>query len=57
MENVTCSAASVSDTFNPESMDIVVPGGNLLPLPLLEKVMYNGREEMAVRVLDVDLVA
>lgn len=49
------SASSVSDTFNPESMDIVVPGGNLLPLPFLDKVMYNGREEMAVRVLDVDL--
>ncbi|MBE9059394.1 hormogonium polysaccharide biosynthesis protein HpsA [cf. Phormidesmis sp. LEGE 11477] len=49
------SAASVSDTFNPESMNIVVPGGNLLSLPLLDKVMYNGREEMAVRVLDIDL--
>ena len=32
-------------------MDIVLPDGKLLGLPLLEKVMYNAREAMAVRVL------
>ncbi|MEO0768688.1 MAG: hormogonium polysaccharide biosynthesis protein HpsA [Cyanobacteria bacterium J06649_4] len=46
---------SSSGTFTPESMDIVLPNGNLLGLPLLEKVMYNAREAMAVRVLDIDL--
>ena len=41
--------------LNPESMNIRLPNNQLLPLSLLEKAMYNGREEMVVRVLDVDL--
>lgn len=41
--------------LNPESMSIKLPDGKLAKLSLLDKVMYNGREEMAVRVLDIDL--
>jgi hypothetical protein len=44
--------------LNPESMDIKVINGSdnvNVALSLLDKVMYNGREEMAVRVLDIDL--
>ncbi len=44
-----------SETLNPESMTIRIPNGNRISLSLLDKVMYNGREEMAVRVLDIDL--
>ena len=50
--------AVVSDStdLNPESMSIMIPGRTkVASLSLLDKVMYNGREEMAVRVLDVDL--
>ena len=42
-------------TLNPESMNIQMPNGSRLGLSLLDKVMFNGREEMAVRVLDVDM--
>jgi hypothetical protein len=55
----TAIAAAVP--INPESMDIKIittatPISNTnVALSLLDKVMYNGREEMAVRVLDVDL--
>ena len=46
--------------LNPESMSIRyqrlgTANYRLADLSLLEKVAYNGREEMAVRVLDVDL--
>ena len=44
-----------SGTLNPNSLDIKIPNTNNVGLSLLDKVMYNGREEMAVRVLDVDL--
>lgn len=42
-------------TLYPESMHIQMPNGSRLALSLLDKVMFNGREEMAVRVLDVDM--
>ena len=42
-------------TLNPESMQIKLPNGSRAALSLLDKAMYNGREEMVVRVLDVDL--
>ncbi|MEL7357128.1 MAG: hormogonium polysaccharide biosynthesis protein HpsA [Cyanobacteria bacterium J06560_6] len=42
-------------TLDPETFDIAIPSGQLVNLSMLEKVMYNGREEMAVRVLDIDL--
>ena len=44
-----------STPLNPESMDIKLPNGTLVSVSLLDKVMHNGREGMAVRVLDVDL--
>ncbi|EDX85411.1 hypothetical protein S7335_3112 [Synechococcus sp. PCC 7335] len=40
---------------NPETMQIVDTDGTLVDVSLLEKGMYNGREEMTVRVLDIDL--
>ncbi len=50
------TVVSTSSSLDPESMSIMIPGGTkLASLSLLDKVMYNGREEMAVRVLDVDL--
>jgi hypothetical protein len=42
-------------TLNPETMQILRPGGTFVNTALLDKVMYNGREEMAVRVLEIDL--
>ncbi|MEM6450283.1 MAG: hormogonium polysaccharide biosynthesis protein HpsA [Cyanobacteria bacterium P01_D01_bin.105] len=44
-----------NDPVNPETMEIELPDGQLASLAMLDKVMYNGREEMAVRVLDIDL--
>ncbi|MEO0767918.1 MAG: hormogonium polysaccharide biosynthesis protein HpsA [Cyanobacteria bacterium J06649_4] len=44
--------------INPESMDIkIINGANNVNvgLSMLDKVSYNGREEMAVRLLDIDL--
>ncbi|MEL7069153.1 MAG: hormogonium polysaccharide biosynthesis protein HpsA [Cyanobacteria bacterium J06581_3] len=52
---VPTTAPASPDTVNPETMNIVNPEGRSIGLSLLDKVMYNGREEMAVRVLDVDL--
>ena len=48
---------ATSGALNPETMDIKIVGSSdvNVELSLLDKVMYNGREEMAVRVLDVDL--
>ncbi|MGB3300098.1 MAG: hypothetical protein WBA76_17685, partial [Phormidesmis sp.] len=51
----TNSIGAGAGTLNPESMNIRMPNGGRLSLSLIDKVMYNGREEMAVRVLDVDL--
>ena len=50
--------ALTTGVLNPESMEIKVIDGSddvNVPLSLIDKVIYNGREEMAVRVLDVDL--
>ena len=47
-----------SGVLNPESMNIKVINGAIdtnVSLSFLDKAMYNGREEMTVRVLDVDL--
>ncbi|MEO1392481.1 MAG: hormogonium polysaccharide biosynthesis protein HpsA [Cyanobacteria bacterium J06634_5] len=42
-------------TLNPESMEVIDSDGTLLKVSLLDKATYNGREEMLVRVLDIDL--
>ena len=44
-----------SGVLNPETMEIIDTDGSLDTVPLLDKVMYNSREEMAVRTLDIDL--
>ncbi|MEO1387333.1 MAG: hormogonium polysaccharide biosynthesis protein HpsA [Cyanobacteria bacterium J06634_6] len=44
-----------SSALDPETMRIIAPNGDLADLSLLDKVMFNGREGMAVRVLDIDL--
>ena len=49
------SAGKSGQELNPETMQIVNIDGTLADVALLEKAMYNGREEMAIRVLDVDL--
>ena len=36
-------------------MQIIDTDGTLVNTAMLDKVLYNGREEMAVRVLDLDL--
>ncbi|MEO1620735.1 MAG: hypothetical protein AAFU53_06840, partial [Cyanobacteria bacterium J06632_3] len=49
--------SATTGDLDPETMDIKIIDGandNNVALSLLDKVMYNGREEMAVRVLDVD---
>jgi hypothetical protein len=51
----TDTAVASGGVLNPESMQIIDMDGTLVNVPLLDKVMYNGREEMAVRVLDIDL--
>ena len=55
----TVSTASAASTLvNPESMDIKIvtaTSNTNVALSLLDKVMYDGRQEMAVRVLDIDL--
>ena len=42
-------------SLNPETMEIIDTDGSLDTVPLLDKVMYNAREGMAVRTLDIDL--
>ncbi|MEL6393772.1 MAG: hypothetical protein AAFR97_13570, partial [Bacteroidota bacterium] len=42
-------------TLNPETMQIIDTDGTLLDVALLDKGLYNAREAMAVRVLDLDL--
>jgi len=54
-ETFPSSAPASPLSLDPGSMDIKIPNGNLVALSLLDKAMYNGREEMMVRVLDFDL--
>ena len=51
----TDTTTSASGSLNPETMEIIDIDGSLDTVPLLDKVMYNGREGMAVRTLDIDL--
>ncbi len=56
--SATGTTASPAAALNPKSMDIKIitaTSNNNVALSLLDKVMYNGREEIAVRVLDIDL--
>ena len=58
LPTIVSTASGASTPVNPESMDIkiVTASSNTnVALSLLDKVMYNGREEIAVRVLDIDL--
>jgi hypothetical protein len=51
----TDTGTASGGVLNPETMQIIGTNGNLFNVALLDKVFYNGREEMAVRLLDLDL--
>ena len=54
LPNIDTGTAS-NGVLNPETMEVIDPDGDLAEVSLLDKVMFNARESMAVRVLDIDI--